>query len=50
MTQRHNGPPLASVAIRRAFGEFFAARGHLAPAPASLRAPAIETSKSPRFS
>ena len=36
MTQRHNGPPLSSAAIRRAFGEFFAARGHLAPAPASL--------------
>ncbi len=36
MTQASNGPTLSSAAIRRAFGEFFEARGHLAPPPASL--------------
>ncbi len=36
MTQGRNGPTLSSAAIRRAFGEFFEARGHLAPPPASL--------------
>jgi alanyl-tRNA synthetase len=36
MTQGRNGPTLSSAAIRRAFGEFFEAHGHLAPPPASL--------------
>ena len=36
MTQARNGPTLSSAALRRAFGEFFEARGHLAPPPASL--------------
>jgi len=36
MTQGRNGPTLSSAALRRAFGEFFEARAHLAPPPASL--------------
>ncbi|MGD0997035.1 MAG: alanine--tRNA ligase-related protein, partial [Thermoleophilia bacterium] len=36
MTQARNAPTLSSAAIRRAFAEFFEARGHLSPPPASL--------------
>ena len=36
MTLQGTGPTLSSAAIRRAFSEFFEARGHLAPPPASL--------------
>ena len=36
MTQQGSGPHLSAADIRRVFGEFFTARGHLAPAPASL--------------
>ncbi len=36
MTQQGNRPHLSAADIRRAFGEFFMARGHLAPPPASL--------------
>ena len=34
--QRPNRPTLSSAQIRRAFGEFFEAHGHLSPPPASL--------------
>jgi alanyl-tRNA synthetase len=36
MTQQGDGPTLTAAEIRRAFGEFFNARGHLAPPAASL--------------
>ena len=34
--QRPDRPTLSSAQIRRAFGEFFEAHGHLSPPPASL--------------
>jgi len=36
MTPRGNQHPLSAAAIRRAFSEFFTARGHASPPPASL--------------
>ncbi len=36
MTQQGDGPTLTAADIRRRFGEFFSARGHLAPPAASL--------------